>query len=136
MRNNALIKYHEIGEAGLHSLISNLKASAKKRGYQFSLDIESVRQITSMECHYCGSVPSQVCVPSGNTNLARKNFGTYVYNGLDRVNNDLGYVLGNVVPCCAYCNIAKNDQSYEEFIARVEAILLRHGRRNAPFLVA
>lgn len=41
--------------------------------------------------------------------------GPYVYNGLDRVNNLLGYELTNVVPCCNICNRAKKDMTYEQF---------------------
>ena len=43
-------------------------------------------------------------------------------NGIDRVDNDKGYVRGNIVPCCTNCNIAKNTfliTEFEEWINRV-----------------
>lgn len=129
MHNNAIVRYHEPGEAGLAALIANLRASAKSRGYEFTLEKSTIEHLTKQNCYYCGAAPSSVCRPSGNRNEARKQFSAYTYNGLDRMNNDLGYVPGNVVACCDYCNTAKNDQSYDEFIARLEAILTRHGRR-------
>ena len=42
--------------------------------------------------------------------------GDFVYNGLDRVDNEKGYTIDNVVPCCKHCNYAKRNRSVEEFI--------------------
>ncbi len=39
----------------------------------------------------------------------------YIYNGIDRTDNDLGYITTNVVPCCATCNYAKKGKTVEEF---------------------
>jgi hypothetical protein len=41
--------------------------------------------------------------------------GIYTYNGVDRVNNKLGYTVGNCVSSCIVCNVAKNDSSLEDF---------------------
>lgn len=41
--------------------------------------------------------------------------GGYVYNGLDRRNNNKGYTHDNIVPCCKPCNYAKRDMNIEEF---------------------
>lgn len=38
------------------------------------------------------------------------------YNGLDRVDSNLGYVAGNVVPCCRWCNQAKSSRPVGEFL--------------------
>jgi hypothetical protein len=40
----------------------------------------------------------------------------FVYNGLDRVDNTLGYLPGNVVACCTQCNGAKLNYTQEEFL--------------------
>jgi hypothetical protein len=36
-------------------------------------------------------------------------------NGIDRINSDIGYTSENSVPCCKYCNTAKNVFTREEF---------------------
>jgi hypothetical protein len=37
-------------------------------------------------------------------------------NGIDRIDNRLGYERANSIPCCSICNFAKNSMSYEDFI--------------------
>jgi len=39
----------------------------------------------------------------------------YIYNGIDRVDNSLGYVKENCKSCCFRCNKIKRDMSLEEF---------------------
>ena len=48
--------------------------------------------------------------------------GSYTYNGMDRVDNAKGYVLGNVVPCCHTCNFAKRGMATNEFVAWVTLV--------------
>ena len=95
-------------EAAFNSLLAIYKARAKRRGVAFSLNKTFFRQQTQMPCHYCGRLPEMV----QNRNHGN---GGYVYNGLDRVDPCRGYTKDNVVPCCRYCNRAKNDFTAEEF---------------------
>jgi hypothetical protein len=44
-------------------------------------------------------------------------YPTVTYGGIDRKDNTIGYVVGNVVPCCIVCNRAKMDLPYEAFLA-------------------
>lgn len=46
-------------------------------------------------------------------------------NGIDRVNNDIGYILGNCVSCCGDCNFAKGSSTVEDFIAKCVMIASR-----------
>ena len=39
--------------------------------------------------------------------------GQYLYNGIDRIDNKLGYIKGNMTPCCKICNHAKHDLTFE-----------------------
>lgn len=61
-----------------------------------------------VRCHYCGAPPS------GRQKQVRS---VYVYTGVDRKDNDAGYTIENVVPCCGICNHAKHTMSYEAFLA-------------------
>ena len=70
-------------------------------------------------CYYCGVI-------GGNTFTINR-FGTtesYAYNGIDRLNNDIGYILGNVVPCCGACNKAKQCMSEDEFKSFISRVYL------------
>jgi len=105
------------GEAALNALIRGMRASAKKRGLPWNLTKERVRATTKQHCFYCGVEPRQV------RRQAECN-GDYIYNGLDRIDNDKGYSAENTVACCGTCNTAKSQMTVGEFrvwIHRVHA---------------
>lgn len=70
--------------------------------------MEEFSKITNSNCYYCNVEPSNF------TKFATFN-GQYRYNGVDRMDNNLGYFPVNCVPCCKQCNIAKRDLSFEDF---------------------
>ena len=79
-------------------------AGAKKRGLEFELTLESIEVLLGQPCHYCGSVTSQ---------------------GLDRVDNTVGYTLSNTVPCCKTCNLMKYKFTETEFLEKCHRISSR-----------
>jgi hypothetical protein len=96
------------GESAFNQLYNRIKQDV--RGHEFDLTKEQVRALIEQPCHYCGLPPSQkMKVDTHGYN------GGIVYNGIDRLDSTRGYVTGNVVPCCKYCNWAKNDRSVAEF---------------------
>lgn len=105
----------EVGESAFNSLYSGYRRAAGYRGHDFALSKEEFRELTKSSCYYCGAQPGQVkkATSGGGSN------GDYVYTGVDRVDNDIGYVAGNVVPCCAVCNRAKHVLAQGEFISWV-----------------
>lgn len=72
--------------------------AAQRRGLTWSLSPERARELLLGVCVYCDAAPEP-------------------RNGIDRVNNALGYEEKNVVSCCKYCNYAKRDRSAAEFLA-------------------
>jgi hypothetical protein len=46
--------------------------------------------------------------------------------GVDRVDNNKGYLIGNMVPCCWVCNKMKIDHSKEDFIAQCKRIVMNY----------
>ena len=96
------------GEASFNQLYKHYKANAKRRQREWSLSKEYFKDIINRNCYYCGAVPNQVCTTPNNT-------GDYIYNGIDRLDNDIGYTSDNCVPCCEACNRAKLARSEEEF---------------------
>lgn len=98
------------GEAAFNQLVLRMKAGARRRGYSWNLANAQVRKFTSRTCFYCGVEPSQRGASQAGYN------GVYLYNGLDRVDNEQGYTIDNVVPSCGRCNEAKNNMTQDEFL--------------------
>ena len=104
---------YEVGESAFNKLFYVFKLSAKKRNHSWNLSKEHVKKITKMNCSYCGSKPKTI---------AKGKNGDYIYNGIDRVDNNLGYEIDNVVPCCKKCNLAKHIMSTEEFFDWIKTV--------------
>jgi len=69
------------------------KKNASYRGLDWDLNIDQVDILFSGICHYCGGVKC----------------------GIDRVDNNVGYIIDNCVPCCTICNLAKRNLNVDEF---------------------
>lgn len=86
-------------------------SNARRRGKEFTLGFEEYTFFISHPCFYC------------NVSLSDET-GT----GLDRIDNDGGYTLTNVNPCCKSCNrIRSKSMSAEEFKKQTKL----NGRWNA-----
>lgn len=94
-------------DSGYKSIMRSYKYNAEARGYSFDLTFDEFKKLVLSNCHYCGIEPS---------NIYFKNYYDAPYNGIDRINNNLGYTSSNVVSCCKICNIAKNNNTYDEFM--------------------
>ena len=90
------------------------RQNSKERG--FDLTFEQFVEISKQPCFYCDTEPT----PS----KGHRSWSTYInINGLDRVDNNLGYLYSNVVACCIYCNMAKRDRSQEEFYLWIDKLI-------------
>lgn len=118
------------GESGLNRLYQQYQAkslgkyrrSKYHRDLPFTLSKEQFKVLTNQPCFYCGVAPRyQIGGVNSKTHRSR-----YVYNGLDRVDNEQGYTLENVVPCCRICNVAKGAMSQSDFLTQVHMIAAKH----------
>lgn len=99
-----------VGQAAKNRILRSYKDGASKRGLGWELTDEQFDNLTRMNCHYCGALPSEHQYnPHFN--------GAYKCNGIDRKDNADGYVLGNCLPACKDCNWMKGTMSYENFVA-------------------
>lgn len=70
---------------------SAARYKAKRCGQEFALTLDQFASILRRPCTYCG-------YPLRETG-----------SGLDRADNSKGYTIGNSVPSCRECNVAKGD---------------------------
>ena len=112
LRLSVILPY---GVAARNQILRRLKANARERRYFWGLTDEQAIELMEGDCFYCGASKS---------NLSRhpEQNGVYYYNGIDRVDNTRGYVIGNVVSCCKHCNIAKRDRTVSDFLRWVEKV--------------
>lgn len=75
---------------------SEYKGNAHSRNRSFELTFDQFKSFWQKSCYYCK--------------------GTVETIGLDRIDSSVGYIITNVVSCCATCNEAKMDRSQQEFI--------------------
>jgi hypothetical protein len=101
----------------LEMLYEDYRRDAARRSILFELDPEAFWQITHRDCHYCGAPAEQVRVKGRRkADCDLSDARHFRYNGIDRIDNDRGYVAGNCVPCCRLCNFAKRDRTYAEWM--------------------
>lgn len=83
--------------------------NAGDRGYTWGLSTDECESLFKGDCFYCGRAPEQ----SVKQKQGRE---PYIYNGIDRKDNDLGYFIENCLSCCGECNRKKGKLSFEDFI--------------------
>lgn len=116
------------GEYGFNQLYRKYKGSAKFRELVFDLSQEEFKHLTQLDCFYCGAPPQSTSQPNTLTKAspAAIENGIYIYNGLDRIDNSVGYISSNVVPCCEDCNRAKLTMSQLDFMLLANRIAKKH----------
>lgn len=90
--------------------------SAIKRGIEWRLSPEEFLRIVKLDCNYCGEGPR---IYKSKPNYGKGRTVQTLMNGIDRVDSSLGYVEGNVVPCCSKCNRMKMSESTDTFLMQV-----------------
>lgn len=108
-------------EAPLNRLYKRYKWNSEDRGFVFELTKEDFHNIIKMDCFYCGDEPSQKEKTIRNNDIEH----ILIYNGVDRINSNVGYNLDNCVPCCGVCNLMKQDLSVQSFYDKIQKIYRR-----------
>jgi hypothetical protein len=101
------------GDSARNFTLKQYRRNAAKRGLVFAITDEEAIALFAQDCHYCGAKPSNIA-------RLKLGYGEFVYSGIDRKDNTIGYIAGNVVPCCLTCNERKRTASYEEFVAWIK----------------
>lgn len=113
----------EKGITGLAKLYDDYKRRSARFNRDFKLTLEEFKTLTSKNCFYCGSPPTQLKIIRPKKGYIKHTiWSDYYYNGIDRKNTKLGYTIDNCVACCIICNRAKNNISFDEFTKYIERI--------------
>ena len=113
------------GYSGMLRVFNSYKRNAKKRNLSFEINLNDFKRITTSNCYFCGIAPNTKSSLEHCKVITAKH-SEYIYNGIDRLNNDKGYTLENSVPCCVECNRAKRNYTlsqFENWIIRISTYL-------------
>jgi len=105
-------KQREWGKKNTHRY-SKLVYNSKKKNLPISLTKEEYDKLMkeTTNCYYCNYLFEE-----GNTNRHNS-------KSLDRIDNDKGYELSNVVVCCYLCNGVKSDYFTKEQMLRMGKLI-------------
>lgn len=98
------------------------KKSASVRNIEFNLSREEFTQMVTSKCYYCGRLNS-------NSRKDRLSNNLLHYNGVDRLDSNMGYESDNTVACCSTCNYMKGTLSVPEFMGQVSLIYSKNVQR-------
>ena len=88
---------------------SSYMKRALNKGISFNITIEEFNECKSKPCYICGKL---------NTHEHT--------NGIDRINNDLGYEVGNISSCCCACNTMKKAYTLESVLYKLYKVYYNH----------
>ena len=91
------------------------KTRAENKSLPFVLTENEYNIIINSQCYLCG----------------RKSCEKYK-NGIDRIDNNLGYVISNVKTCCGSCNHIKKDMSLDELFNKMTEIYMKCKHKVEP----
>jgi len=79
--------------------------NAEKRKLDMTITFEEYEKLGKEVCYLCGTPPKEGLL-----------------YGLDRVDNDKGYIPDNVQPCCFTCNGMKSKRTLQDFLTQCKLI--------------
>lgn len=79
------------------------KSRCKKNNIDWELTDEEAKDYFNSKCVYCNTLTN--------------------YNGIDRIDSNIGYIKENSVACCSTCNFMKGTKTVDEFLKIVKYIL-------------
>jgi hypothetical protein len=108
--------YVKDGQGTKRAAYSQYRRNATERFLPFTLTFEEFLKLTAFPCYYCGRPPSNLM------RSTHKSGSDFIYQGIDREDNNQGYTRSNSVPCCHVCNKAKGVMSHIEFLAFITKV--------------
>jgi hypothetical protein len=98
---------------------SSYRSRAEKKELEFAITNADYKSIILQDCYLCGK-------KSTDTNT----------NGIDRVDNTIGYTIANCKACCKECNHMKNQYPLDSLLEKIDRIEDNWNDRILPELPA
>jgi len=114
VENKTKVSYNSFSD-----VYKSYKRGAKQRGLEFKLTKEEFLELATGNCNYCGSFPNKF---RKKRNINKGDIPEFYHNGVDRVDNEIGYYMSNCVSCCTNCNRMKRSLPLSEFVLHVRKI--------------
>ena len=93
--------------------MNDVKKGAMNRNLEMSLSDDEILSMMCRPCYYCNKNPK----------IAYE-------NGIDRIDNNKGYMHDNVVSCCDICNTMKGTQNVDIFLNYCRNISINYPSEN------
>lgn len=117
----------------LKNYLAAYKSGARNRKLQWCLTDSDFSAFVSKNCHYCGEKPRPYLISRDKylQNCLALNIDpdiefaeqkVIMVNGVDRLDNDVGYLLENCVSCCPMCNKMKGSLPLDAWIKWLKRI--------------
>lgn len=91
------------------------KRSAKKRKFEWSITNEQALVLFEQLCYYCNCKPLR-------KRQRLEYHKPFFFNGIDRIDSNIGYTTINCRTCCWKCNIMKSDLTEIQFYDHIKIL--------------
>ncbi len=118
--NQLNIKRHRKNYMHTGHVYRSYKQGAEKRNLEWDILPQHLEYLIFQDCFYCGRPATKGTIAKDRKYKLQP---TQKRNGIDRIDNSLGYNLNNVVTCCYICNRAKSFMGYKEFIEYLDDLV-------------
>jgi hypothetical protein len=98
---------------------ASYRSRAEKKELEFAITHDDYKSIILQDCYLCGK-------ESTDTNI----------NGVDRVDNNVGYTIANCKACCKECNHMKNSYPLDVLMEKIKRIHENWNNKTLPILPA
>ena len=101
--------YPECFADHINVFYSDYNRRAIKKNLEFNITNKDFIILTRDNCYICG-----------------KKYDVNHINGIDRVDNNKGYIFNNIKPCCGECNYMKKNLNLDKFLNKIILISKNH----------
>jgi hypothetical protein len=117
------------------------KKGARSRNLLFSITIETFKQLLQQDCVYCGCQPRSDYSAANLYKCHALKQGNPVnedlyqakilnVNGIDRLDNNIGYTDENSVTCCKTCNYMKGAMPIDEWNSWLDRLVAHRSKKS------
>lgn len=108
-----LFEKQEMAVSEIKEVWRNVQRNAFLKKNLFMLSQQDFEKLVIQPCYYCGF------------------YSNYKFIGIDRIDNNKGYILNNCVPACSMCNMMKSANHPIAFLDKIDLICKYRQTRNS-----